>query len=162
MQEIRLAQIKDAERLLIILNETTLDLHKKGISQWKYPWNEHRLVNQIKNNTAYAFVIHGDIIGTFCLETIELIGGQPVEAGSLYLSQIAILPKYQGKSLGSAIIHFASSLASKTNKPLYLDCWSGNERLEDFYVRHGFESIGNFPEEDYLIRVFKYKEAQNE
>jgi hypothetical protein len=39
---------------------------------------------------------------------------------------------------------------------LYLDCWAGNKKLRNFYSNAGFDFIGDFPEEDYMISVFKY------
>jgi hypothetical protein len=42
------------------------------------------------------------------------------------------------------------------NKTLYLDCWAGNEKLKEFYFNNGFEYVGDFPEEDYFISVFKF------
>ena len=47
-------------------------------------------------------------------------------------------------------MNFACSLATEVKKTIFLDCWSGNDKLKKFYVNNGFESQGDFPEESYL------------
>ncbi|MFF2796389.1 GNAT family N-acetyltransferase [Lysinibacillus xylanilyticus] len=97
------------------------------------------------------------IIGTFCINEIDNINEFPVELNSKYLSQIAILPEFQGRNFGSSITQFACSFVKGLRKTLYLDCWAGNEKLKEFYSRNGLEYIGDFPEEDYYISIFKYR-----
>jgi hypothetical protein len=47
--KIRLAKAEDLEQVLNVLNDVTLDLQKKGINQWSYPWNREIIENAIKN-----------------------------------------------------------------------------------------------------------------
>ncbi|MFB7155812.1 GNAT family N-acetyltransferase [Lysinibacillus sp. NPDC056232] len=154
--EIRLAKIDDLSQLLYILNEVTLNLQQKGIHQWEYPWDNNKIINQLKNNFLYVLIVEEEIIGTFCIYDIENINEFSFDDKSKYLSQIAILPKFQGKNIGSAITKFACFLAKGLDKTLYLDCWAGNEKLKQFYSRNGLEYIGDFPEEDYFVSIFKY------
>ncbi|MFC9539862.1 GNAT family N-acetyltransferase [Lysinibacillus sp. NPDC056959] len=154
--EIRLAEIGDLSQLMYILNEATLNLQQKGISQWEYPWDNNKIINQLKNNFLYVLILEEEIIGTFCIYDIENINELLLDDKSKYLSQIAILPKFQGKNIGSAITKFACFLAKGLDKTLYLDCWAGNEKLKQFYSRNGLEYMGDFPEEDYFVSIFKY------
>ena len=154
--KIRIAELDDLQQLLHILNTTTLDLQQKGIHQWDYPWDHNKIVNQIKNNFSYVLLLDKKMIGTFCINDIENINEFTVEAKSKYLSQIAILPEFQGRNFGSSITQFACSFVKELKKTLYLDCWAGNEKLKEFYSRNGLEYIGDFPEEDYYISIFKY------
>lgn len=155
--KIRLAVLDDLPVIVKILNETTLHLYKMDIQQWDYPWDENIIENQLKSNLTYIMVLDDKAIGTFCLNSINRINDLFVEPGSIYLSQIAVLPQYQGKHHGSGIIDYACQFARKKNKALFLDCWEGNKKLRDFYHGNGFEHIGNFSENDYFISVFKYK-----
>lgn len=155
--EIRLSRVEDLKRIVYILNAVTLHLIQKGISQWDYPWEEDKIVNQIKNNFSYVLLANDEIIGAFCINEIDYINELPVDVKSNYLSQIAILPEFQGKNFGSAIINFTCSFSKRLNKALYLDCWAGNEKLKYFYSRNGLEYIGDFPEEDYFTSIFQYK-----
>jgi RimJ/RimL family protein N-acetyltransferase len=97
------------------------------------------------------------IVGTFSLMDIdENFGANFIKSSSIYLYRIAILPEYQGKSIGKEIINHACKYSENVNKSLYLDCFAGNEKLRSFYLKSGFDYCGDFPEEDYSISVFKY------
>jgi GNAT superfamily N-acetyltransferase len=154
--QIRLAKLEDLQVVLYILNETTLDLQQKGIHQWDYPWDNTEIVSQIKNNHSYILLVDEKIIGTFCINDIDNINELSIDVRSKYLSQISILPKFQGKNFGSTIIDFACAHVKGLNKTLYLDCWAGNKKLKEFYLRNGLECIGDFQEESYFISIFKY------
>lgn len=156
--KIRPSKTEDLKQIINLLNEVTLHLIEKGIRQWDYPWDEGQIAAQINHHSSYVLLINDEIIGVFCLSEIDYFNDLPVDAKSIYLSQIAILPEFQGGNLGSAILDFAYSYAEKLNKTLYLDCWAGNEKLKDFYTRNGLESIGDFPEDDYFISIFQYKQ----
>lgn len=154
--KIRLAKLNDQQQVLNVLNKVTLGLQKKGINQWDYPWDANKIVSEIKNNYAYVLLFDEEIIGTFCIKEIDCLSDLAIDSQSKYLCQIAILPEYQGNNIGSAITEFARSFANKVNKSIYLDCWAGNEKLKDFYLKNGFEYQGDFPEEDYFISIFRY------
>jgi RimJ/RimL family protein N-acetyltransferase len=154
--QIRLANMNDLQKMLSILNLATLDLQQKSINQWDYPWNINKIVNQIKNNCSYVLLDGDKIIGTFCITDIDHINELSVNVRSKYLSQIALLPKFQGRKFGSEITSYSCSFAKELNKTLYLDCWAGNEKLKEFYLKNGFNYIGDFPEGDYFISIFKY------
>ncbi len=156
--EIKLAKLEDANAIVDVLNKTTLELHGKGIQQWDYPWDEGKVANQIESEFAYAVWDDGRIIGTFCIHEIDVINELFVVPGSIYLSQIAILPEYQGKNCGAAIVKFVIDYVDKLDKALYLDCWAGNEKLKKFYTENGLENLGDFPEKGYEISIFTYKE----
>jgi GNAT superfamily N-acetyltransferase len=156
LMEITIAKIKDLPRLLYILNEVTLNLQQKGIHQWDYPWDNNKIINQIKNNFLYVLLVEEEIIGTFCICDIDNINEFSLVEKGKYLSQIAILPEFQGKNIGSAITKFACSYAKGLDKTLYLDCWAGNKKLKQFYSRNGLEYIGDFSEENYFVSIFKY------
>jgi GNAT superfamily N-acetyltransferase len=153
---IRLAQIRDLQRVLFILNKTTLDLQQKGIFQWDYPCDKQKIINQIENNCSYVLLEDDKVIGTFCISSIDHINELSVEAGSKYLSQIAILPEFQGRNFGKMIVDFSYAFAKELKKSLYLDCWAGNKKLKEFYSRNGLTYLGDFAEEDYFISVFQY------
>lgn len=153
---IRLATLDDKGIVLDILNKVTLDLHGKGIQQWEYPWDADKLVSEIKKNYVYVLLKDENIIGTFCIKEIDELSEFKIDSRSNYLSQIAILPYYQGNKLGSVITNFACAYVKEGSKTLYLDCWAGNQKLKDFYLNNGFTYEGDFPEDDYFISIFKF------
>lgn len=154
--EIRLATLNAQQRVSNVLNKVTLNLQKKGINQWNYPWDVDKIASDIKKNYVYVLLVDEEIVGTFCIKDIVCLSELTIDPKSKYLFQIAILPEYQGNNLGSVITDFARSFAREVDKTIYLDCWAGNEKLKNFYLNNGFEYQGNFPEEDYFISIFKF------
>jgi ribosomal protein S18 acetylase RimI-like enzyme len=156
--EIRLADKNDAGMIVELLNKVTLNLHQKNINQWTYPWNFEEIEWDIKSENTYVILLDNLIAGTFSIKVMDTEAGVPVfEANSLYLYRIAILPEYQGKKLGIKVTDYACRVSRDLKKVLYLDCWAGNANLKNFYSKAGFYFCGDFPEEDYMISVFKYE-----
>ena len=155
MSEIRLAGIDDADAVTELLNNTTLKLHEKGVNQWAYPWDEDKLKADIEERNVYVLLVNGITVGTFSIKHIDKYEPVLIEISSLYLYRIAILPEYQGNNLGMKIIQFACQVSEKIKRPIYLDCWAGNQKLRSFYSAAGFDYLGDFPEENYMISVFR-------
>jgi ribosomal protein S18 acetylase RimI-like enzyme len=97
-------------------------------------------------------------VGTFSLKEIG-INSLPtiIESDNLYLYRVALLPEYQGKNIGLKVTNYACQISRDLKKILYLDCWAGNVNLKNFYLKAGFDFCGDFPEEDYMLSVFKYE-----
>ena len=157
MIEIKLAEIKDIGVIVELLNEVTLQLHEKGINQWVYPCNSLEIEMGIREAQIYVLIVDDIIVGTFSLKPIDNLATLLIEANSSYLFRVAILPEYQGKSLGVELVNYACEHSRKLKNTLYLDCWAGNKKLRKFYSNAGFDFLGDFPEEDYFISVFRYK-----
>jgi len=155
--EIKLADNDSTIAIVKLLNAVTLSLHTKGINQWTYPWELKEIGRDIKNRNTYKMTIDNLIVGTFSIKEVDVNKWVPInKSNNLYLYRIAILPEYQGKNIGLKIIKYACMISLDFNKTLYLDCWTGSEKLKDFYLKAGFNFCGDFPEEDYMISVFKY------
>jgi len=157
MIQIRSAEIKDADSIVNILNKVTYHLYKKGINQWDYPWSYEKIEEDINSGDVYVISAEDLIIGTFSIKDIDNLASILIERDSKYLYRIAILPEHQGKNIGNKIINYSIEYSRKFNKSLYLDCWAGNEKLKSFYKNAGFDYLGDYPEEDYFISVFKFK-----
>ena len=153
---IKIAKIDDTSLIVELLNCVTLNLHKKNINQWTYPWNINEIEDEINKKHIYIFTKELKIIGTFSLKDIDE-NFIFIKSSGIYLYRIAILPEYQGKNIGKEIINYACEYSKHLNKLLYLDCWAGNEKLRKFYTEVGFDFSGDFPEEDYMVSVFKYE-----
>lgn len=158
MYEIRLAEYENANAIISLLNDVTLYLHNKKINQWAYPWDFCEIEKDIKNRQAYILLQNSQVIGVFFLGAPASCLSIPMmKPSDLYLYRIAVLPEYQGKDIGLIITNYAFKASRALGKPIYLDCWAGNEKLKSFYTRAGFDYCGDFPEEDYMISVFKYE-----
>lgn len=150
------AQPHHMDVILGLLNEVTLDLHHKGIHQWKYPWVQSDIEPDVTQGNLCLAMIEEHIIGTFSLKAAAN-QNFPITDNSLYLYRIAISPALQGKKIGLEILAEVKKRSHALNKKVYLDCWAGNQKLRRFYLNAGFKYIGDFPEEDYTISVFKYE-----
>lgn len=153
---IRLGEATDLTSLVELYNEATLDLLAKGINQWKYPWYSKHVKKDIVNKKIFVLENNDKIIGAFSISNPSGLEYLQINRNNKYLSKIALLPKYQGKGFGAKILKFAIKFASDEGTNLYLDCWAGNNKLQEFYRENGFVHIGDFLENDYYISIFKY------
>lgn len=156
--EIKLAEKDNISTIVELLNTVTLDLHRKSINQWTYPWDFKQIEMDIKNKNTYMITIDNLIVGTFSIKSIDANLWFPtIKTSNLYLYRIAILSEYQGKNIGLQIIRYACKISRDSKKTLFLDCWAGNKKLKNFYKKAGFDFCRDFSEEDYMISVFKYE-----
>jgi GNAT superfamily N-acetyltransferase len=153
---IRLGEATDLTCIVELYNEVTLDLLAKGINQWKYPWDSSHVKKEIINKKIFVLENNDWIIGAFSISNTSGLEHLQINRNNKYLSKIALLPKFQGKGFGAKILKFAISYANDEGTNLYLDCWAGNSKLQDFYRENGLVHIGDFPENDYYISIFKY------
>lgn len=148
---IRLATVEDLSSIEKLLNNVTIDLLKKGIKQWDYPWSLNH------SDGLYILEENKVIIGTFSINRLDNYMTFPLgNKGDLYLHTIAIHPMYQGNKLGLDIIKYVKSLSENLNVDIYLDCWNGNTNLKKFYTNAGLNICGIFPEDNYEICIFKF------
>lgn len=160
MSKIELADTGRTDEITELLNKVTLNLHEKGINQWTFPWDKDKLRTDIEERHVYVLMENDIVAGTFSMKHIDKFEPVPIESSSMYLYRIAVLPEYQGNNLGMKIMQFACQASEKLRKSLYLDCWAGNKKLRSFYSGAGLEYLGDFPEEDYMISVFKKDEPR--
>ncbi|MCB2296196.1 GNAT family N-acetyltransferase [Clostridium tagluense] len=158
MLEIKLAGINNLDTIVELINKVTLHLHENGIKQWTYPCNRSEIEMDIKKRHSYVLLMDDFIVGTFSLKDIKDFDFFLMEPNSKYLYKIAILPEYQGKKLGMEIVNYACGYSRNLKSALYLDCFAGNKKLRNFYSDAGFDFTGDFPEENYMVSVFKYKD----
>ncbi|NKE06612.1 GNAT family N-acetyltransferase [Mesobacillus selenatarsenatis] len=148
--EIRIAREDDIKDIVFILDAASLALLNKGVNQWDYPWDENHLMEQV--GCLHVASVDEKIIGTFGIKDLK---EWHVPGPGKYLFQIAIHPDFQGIGYGATFLSWACKQARTFREDLYLDCWAGNEKLKNFYSGNGFEYVGDFPEEDYYISIFK-------
>ncbi|MBP1041708.1 GNAT family N-acetyltransferase [Vagococcus sp. BWB3-3] len=153
--KIILAKIADIDLVTSILNRVTLDLLEMGIRQWRYPWQPASVKKEIGLHNVYLVKVGEEVVGTFFLGTQQQIESLGVTRKALYLSRIAVLPDYQGMSFGTTILRFCEEAGVIAGLSVYLDCWSGNEKLKTFYQQQNCHYLGDFSEADYQISGFQ-------
>ena len=154
--KIELATIEDIHKVMKILNEVTEDLLDKDINQWEYPWKEEVIKEDIIKSRIFLVIYEGVIIGTFSIRALDDQDNafyRDVEGKYLY--RIAILPRIQGLGLGVTMLNLIRECETLNRNNLYLDCWAGNKKLRNFYLESGFIYMGDYPEDDYYISIYK-------
>jgi GNAT superfamily N-acetyltransferase len=154
--KIELATIEDIHKVMKILNEVTEDLLDKDINQWEYPWKEEVIKEDIIKSRIFLVVYEGVIIGTFSIRALDDQDNafyRGVEGKYLY--RIAILPRTQGLGFGVTMLNLIRESETLNRNNLYLDCWDGNKKLRNFYLESGFIYMGDYPEDDYYISIYK-------
>lgn len=155
--DIRIASQEDMTDIVAILDAATKKLLDKKIYQWTLPWEQSLIEREIALGYQYLARIDGSVAAVFSIREID--GNSWEREGpdrALYLYRIAVSPHYQGTGTGRALCEWAQNHSLGRKMRLYLDCWAGNEKLRAFYAQAGFHSVGDFPEEDYMITVFRY------
>lgn len=86
-----------------------------------------------------ALCAHGEIAGVVGLRIAWLRGP--------YLQFLAMLPAYQGRSYGEAVLTWLVTQASLDDADSVFVCVSDfNSRARAFYATHGFEVVGDLPD----------------
>jgi ribosomal protein S18 acetylase RimI-like enzyme len=68
------------------------------------------------------------------------------KSDSLYIHEVQIMPGFQGRGLGTAIIHHVIEHAARANLPVALSVVPANARAKQLYERLGFEMTGVEPQ----------------
>lgn len=145
----------DINKVLKILNDVTADLISKNINQWEYPWEEKGLKEDLEEEKIYLVLVDGYPVGTFSLVDLHNEENEFYKnTQGKYLYRIAVIPRIQGLGYGQKILELIRH-SNFSDNILYLDCWSGNEKLKKFYMNAGLKYIGDYPEKDYSISIFQ-------
>jgi ribosomal protein S18 acetylase RimI-like enzyme len=70
-------------------------------------------------------------------------------AGSPYLASIAVAPAWRSRGVGAALLASCERHAATTSRHFFLCVSSFNHRAREFYERHGYGRVGEFP--DYIV-----------
>lgn len=159
---VELARKDMLNKVVKILDCVTEDLIKKGINQWEYPWDQNVIERDVIGERVFIVKYKEEPIATFSIKNISCSNNEFYkDKKGKYLYRLAIMPSVQGLGLGSEILSYIEEDYDFTHDDLYLDCWSGNERLKRFYEIAGFRYLGDFPEEDYEISIFMINEFKD-
>ena len=146
-----IANEENAFEIYYVLNKAKEKLNKKGINQWSEGWEINDLKQKCKRGLFYVMYDNGNIIGCYCIERNPEIKWIEDKDFS-YLSLLCLEPSYQGKGLGKVLLQSAIEISNKT---LYLDCYSENNKLKAFYKNNGFKYIKDIKEYTYFISLYK-------
>jgi putative acetyltransferase len=128
--------------------------------------NEARLVEEIRGSQGYipelslVAVVDNVIVGHILFSYIDLIGEESLQL--LGLAPLAVLPKFQGRGIGSALVEAGLKKADAIKEALVIVLGHPH-----FYTRFGFEASVNYkitspfpvPEDVFMVKPLqKYQE----
>jgi len=148
---IRKALATDIYSLVNLINLTSKNLIEKGINQWEYPCDRRKVEEELEEGLIFMLESHGKIIGSFSIKDISTFDAIKLNKPVKYLYRVIISPNHQGNKLGNTIIQHLREVSGD----IYLDCWAGNHKLKQFYTGNDCIYLGDFPEEDYMISVYR-------
>lgn len=144
---LRKLTITDSEKLKDLLDKVTLNLLAKDILQWQYPWDKQMLSEDINKQHVYGMFIENQLIGTFSVKKRN---------NAYYLYRVAIAVDEQKKQYGKKLLSYLDTLFL-AGTIVYLDCFSGNIKLKQFYEECGFKYVKDEKEKDYYISIYRYE-----
>ncbi|KIQ62687.1 GNAT family acetyltransferase [Kitasatospora griseola] len=139
------ATAADLEHLLAFRQEAAAWLSALGSDQWSRPYPADKLLDTIEADTVFMLWDASEIVGTITL-TPDAEDGLWTEAElsepARYVNKLTVSRAYAGRDIGGRLLNWAGTrAASEGAKWLRLDAWTANERLQQYYVDHGFTHV---------------------
>lgn len=111
----------------------TIKPYLNEMLDWSDDEHEARLYENMRDGGGHcALVVDGERVG------VVLIHESP---SAIALEQIEILPEYQGRGIGTAVIATVQAQAEHARKPLELSVFPANTGARALYVRCGFSVV---------------------
>ena len=112
------------------------DLHKSAIRPaveatwgWNEAWQQDYFAQKFDPDKRQVIVAKGQDVGVVVIEERE---------GAVYIGLIEVLPAFQGRGIGTAVIQDILHQADKQNRPVMLHVLKTNEAGKRLYERLGF------------------------
>lgn len=141
--EIFLSQTHDIDAIFELYDAATVFQKKVGTNSWK---GFERAMIEEEIGEQRHFVIRDDnkISATFVLTFNDpIIWKEADKDPSVYLHRIATHPDFRGRNYVRKIVNWTSKYAKEKNKKyVRLDTTSGNEPLNQYYLKCGFTYKG--------------------
>jgi ribosomal protein S18 acetylase RimI-like enzyme len=145
---IRLADVRDLDEILSIVQLTIKEMHAIGNFQWdsSYPTKEHFL-SDIENSELYVVEQDGKVQGFACINQDHPLeyGGLPwtTQDNAFVIHRLAINPNFRQRGLAFVLCKFAEDLAlSKRITSLRIDTFSENSKAQQLFSRLEYQFVG--------------------
>ncbi|MGN5389776.1 GNAT family N-acetyltransferase [Streptomyces sp. JL7001] len=142
---IELATADDLATLLAFRQEAAAWLTELGSDQWSRPYPADRLLATIEAGTVFMVRDRGATAATITL-TSEAEDGlwlsEELAEPSMFVNKLTVARTHAGRDLGGRMLDWASDRAHRSGASwLRLDAWTTNERLQRYYLHHGFQHV---------------------
>jgi GNAT superfamily N-acetyltransferase len=166
---IRLAVLSDLSEIVELSVRVQSALTNSGSLQQIGPLTPSEVQNSIDGGHAYILSQKDQLIGSVLVDPLDGVfvntfdidyqswGLDELPRPLWYLHALMIEPGRQGQGLGFGFLQAVVEMMREKGGSVILDCWAGNKKLKAFYEKVGFLHHGEFPEEDYLISVYRFQ-----
>lgn len=162
--EVRKALQTDAAWIVSLSHRVQAALAASGSLQQIGPLPASLVEHAIQSGSAYVFEAASNRLGSVLVEPVAQVPTLPLKEWNLdtlpaplwYLHALMLEPMEQGKGYGWHFLQGVKQLVVATQGTIILDCFAGNEKLRDFYLRGGFSLHSICREENYEVAVFFY------
>lgn len=150
---VKQATLEDFDQVLWLIKACAKHYIDNHRFQFQEQCDDLKLRQQIENNEVFLLIDHNRVAGSFSVKPVESY--YPVQMDqSVHMYRMVTHPLYHDKDIATPMFkHIRKKF--KRKKPVLLDCWSGNDRMIEFYSNHNCHLIGDYPESDYKISVFQ-------
>ena len=136
--------IKEDIGTIFQLYDAATDLQKKlAPKHWK-GFDRKLIEKEIDEKRHWKIMDEGQLACTFATTFNDaVIWGEKNDQPALYIHRIATHHDFRGRSYVNRIVEWAEEFARANGKDfIRMDTGSGNQRLNDYYIRCGFEYLG--------------------
>jgi ribosomal protein S18 acetylase RimI-like enzyme len=136
-------QIADIPAVFKLYDFATAFQQKVGTNNWK-GFEVSMVENEIEEERHFVIRDEGSISATFVITFSDpVIWKEANEDPSVYIHRIATHPDFRGRNYVQKIVDWTIDFATAKNlKYVRLDTTSGNERLNQYYIKCGFTYKG--------------------
>ena len=133
----------DIDTIFQLYNVATEHQKKLAPKHWK-GFERGLIEKEITEKRHWKIIDEKQLACTFATTFNDaLIWGEQDHQPSLYIHRIATHADFRGRSYVSRIIEWAKAFARANGRDfIRMDTGSGNEKLDEYYIRCGFEYLG--------------------
>lgn len=143
--DVQAATIEDSEAILALWQGSARWLQAKGINQWHPDYFRIEDVREhFRKGDAFFMARCGDdIVGTlYVCWSDPVIWGELDNDDAGYIHRFAVSRAHQGSGVGEQLLRWAENyILGQGKNRIRLDCMADNERLNRYYVEHGYVHI---------------------
>ncbi|WP_346354041.1 GNAT family N-acetyltransferase [Azotosporobacter soli] len=153
---IRKAVSADIMNVMKIIEETIVEMHSYGNTQWDehYP-QEKDFLHDMQRGDLYLSEREEKIVGFACINTIESAEYNSLpwslQETAMILHRMAVAPARRRSGVGLELMNFAEERALENNmRYLKTDTYSINIKMNALFVKCGYQRIGEmkFPSKE--------------
>ncbi len=141
--EIINSSLQDIETIFSLFDAAIAYQKRNGYHLWPQ-FKREMIETEIKEKRHWKLTENGKIVCVFSIIYNDPnIWGDMDKEPAVYLHRIAVNTEFKGKQMIVLIKDWAMVHAKEMNKKyLRMDTWGTNENMRNYYIKHGFNYIG--------------------